>query len=161
MSRYDASGPNRILLEESIRIFLTEMVPYVIESLETSEGQPLGDPAMEQYDRAVGSNTIQDPQGDDRGFVDFHRALDRISLTVDCCWPVFKKRLRNRRAMRSALTQVSYANVFTAQEAHEESDLEPLYVEQRLDDMTNVLGRIGAQESKGRIDEMKKAITAA
>ena len=146
--RTDPNRPNRVLLDEAIGIFLTEMVPYVIQEVETSASQSPGAPAIDQYDRSVGSNFMQDLQTDDSGYIDAQKALERINITVDFHWPVFKKRLRNRSVMRSALTQIQYANSFGVQEANEMNDLEPLYVEQRLEDMTNVLGRIRAEESK-------------
>ena len=159
MNRNESSRPNRILLDEAIAVFLTEMVPYVKQEVEASASQSPGAPAIDRYDRSVGSNFMQDLQANELGYIDTQKALERINVTVDFHWPVFKKRLRNRSVMRSALTQIQYANSFTLEEAYEMNDLEPLYVEQRVDDMTNVLGRIGAQESKGTIQEMMKGIT--
>ena len=148
MDRNEPSRPNRILLDEAIAVFLTEMVPYVKQEVEASASLSPGAPAIDRYDRSVESNFMQDLQADELGYIDNQKALERINVTVDIHWPVFKKRLRNRSVMRSALTQIQYANSFTTQEAHEVDDLEPLYVEQRLDDMTNVLGRIGGSGVK-------------
>ena len=159
MDRNEPSRPNRILLDEAIAVFLTEMVPYVKREVEASAIQSPGAPAIDRYDRSVGSNFMQDLQADDLGYIDPQKALERINITVDYHWPVFKKRLRNRSVMRSSLTQIQYANSFTLEEANEMKDLEPLYVEQRLDDMANVLGRIEAEGSRGIIQGMKKSIT--
>ena len=146
-------------MDEAIGIFITEMAPYVIEEMESSSEPPQGAELIEQYDSETGGDLIRDFQRDETGYISPQRALDRINLSVNLCWPTFKKRLRNRRVMQSALQQILYANSFTLQEAQEMDDLEPLYVEQRLDDMTNILGRIGAEESQTRIEEMKISIT--
>ena len=150
-----ANRPNRILMNKALRIFLDEMVPYVIQEVETTAGQPIEVAAIEVFGENVGTQFIQDLGINNSGGLRRSFALTRISLTVDFFWPIFKKRLRNRKVTSGALKQIEYASVSSADG---DQDLEPLYIEQRLDDISNVLGRIGANDARREIEDMKKSI---
>ena len=163
--------PNRVLMDEARRIFLAEMVPYVTREIETTVGQPIETAAIDVFGKEVGERFIQDIENYEANQMASQRALTQINVTVDFHWPIFKKRLRNRKVMRSALTQIEYASASSdpiepidQRGQHidpsriKRPDLEPLYVEQRLDDIVNVLGRIGADDSRRRVEEMKKSI---
>lgn len=157
MSSRTHNRPNRALLDDAIGIFLHEMVPCVIQDVEAAGGnQPMERAAIAVFGPKPGEGFVQDMKNYDVNKTATTKALIRIAVAVEFMWPVFKKRLGNRKIASSALKQIEYASIDTVSER--DRDPEPLYVEQRLDDMSTVLGRIGAHEARAKIEDMKKSI---
>ena len=150
-----ANRPNQILMNKALRIFLDEMVPYVIQEVETAAGQPIETAAIEVFGEKQGSKFIEELENYDSNALAEQFALTRINLTVELFWPIFKQRLRNKKVMSGALKQIAYAAV---PGVAIEPEHEPIYVEQRLEDMSNVLGRIGADDARRNIEDMKISI---
>ena len=146
---------NQILMNNALRIFLDEMVPCVIQEVETAAGQPIEKAAIEVFGENQGNKFIEELEDYDSNAMTRQFALTRINLTVEFFWPIFKKRLRNKKVMSGALKQIAYAAV---PGVAINPELEPLYVEQRLDDMSNVLGRIGADDAQREIERLKDSI---
>ena len=151
-----ANRSNQVLLNKALRIFLDEMVPCVIQEVETATGQPIETAALEVFGENQGSKFIEELEGYASNRVAAQFALTRINLSVELFWPIFKKRLRNKKVMSGALKQIAYAAV---PGVAIEPELELLYVEQRLDDMSTVLGRIGADNAQREIEGMKNFIS--
>ncbi len=150
-----ANRPNRILINRALDLFLQEMVPYMTGEVEAVAGKPITAAAVDLFGESVGRQFLQDLGEYGSNSVTRHRALSRISLTVEFFWPIFKKRLRNRKVISGGLKQIEYAAVSSTDRGQ---DLDPLYVEQRLGDMSTVLGRIGADEAQRKIERMKNSI---
>ena len=151
-----ANRPNQVLMNKALRIFLDEMVPCVIHEVETAAGQPVETAAIEVFGENQGRKFIEELGNYDSNALAAQFALTRINLSVELFWPVFKKRLRNKKVMSGALKQIAYAAV---PGVAIEPELEPVYVEQRLEDMSTVLGRIGAADAQREIEDMKNAIS--
>ena len=151
-----ANRTNQVLMNKALRIFLDEMVPYVIQEVETVAGQPVETAAIQVFGEKQGSQFLEEIEDYDSNALAAQFALTRINLTVDLFWPIFKKRLRNKKVMSSALKQISYAGV---PGVAIDPEHEPLYVEQRLDDISTVLGRIGADGAQREIEGMKNSIS--
>ena len=147
---------NQILMSNALRIFLDEMVSCVIQEVESAAGQPIEKAAIEVFGENQGNKFIEELENYDANALAAQFALSRINLTVELFWPIFKKRLRNKKVASGALKQIAYAAV---PGVPIDPELEPLYVEQRLDDMSNVLGRIGADDAKREIESMKNSIS--
>ena len=130
-------GPNRVAMDEAIGVFLAEIVPYMVSEIETAASQPIESAALEVFGREVGNQS----------------ALNRISLTVEFFWPIFKQRMRNRKVSTGALRQIEYAGVSAADRG---VDLEPLYVEQRMADIIDILGRIQADSAREEVEILQK-----
>ena len=145
----------RAVMDEGLTIFLGEMAPYLIRQVETLAGQPIETAAVEVFGKEVGNRFVEDLTYYDSGVPGLGRALTRISLTVEFCWPMFKKQLRNKKVAVSALKQIEFSSAFAADRG---SGLEHLYVKQRLEEMADLLARIYADEALGRIEELKSQI---
>ena len=146
---------NQILMNNALRIFLDEMVPCDIQEVETAAGQPIEMAAIKVFGENQGNKFIEELGNYDSNALAAQFALTRINLSVELFWPIFKKRLRNKKVMSGALKQIAYAAV---PGVAIDPELEPLYVEQRLEDMSNVLGRIGADDAQREIESMKNFI---
>ena len=149
---------NQILLNKGLRIFLDEIAPCVIQEVETAVGQPIETAAIEVFGANQGRKFIEELENYNSNDLAAQLALTRINVSVDFFWPVFKKRFRNRKVTSSALKQIAYAAVPGVEI---EPELEPLYVEQRLEDMLSILGRIGAADALMRIESLKDSIREA
>ena len=147
--------PRRVLMNRALDLFLDEMVPYVTGKVEELSGKPIEDAAVEVFGENVGNQFLQDLADYGVNSVMTHQALSRIGLTVEFFWPMFKNTLRNRAVATGALKQIQYA---AATGADHGQDLDRLYVEQRFDDMSNILGRIGAEGAQNEIEGMKALI---
>ena len=150
-----ASRPNQVLVNNELKIFLDEMVPCVIQEVENAAGQPIETAVIEAFGENQGNRFIEELENYDSNALTAQFALSRINLTVDLFWPIFKKRLRNKEVMSGAIKQIACAAV---PGVPIDPELEPLYVEQRLEDMSNVLGRIGADIAQREIERMKISI---
>lgn len=150
-----ANRSNQALLNRALSIFLDEMVPCVIQEVEIAAGKPIETAALEVFGENQGNKFIEELANYDSNAMASQFALTRINLTVDLFWPIFKKRLRNKKVMSGALRQIAYAAV---PGVAIEPELESLYVEQRLDDMSTVLRRIGAADAQRVIESMKESI---
>ena len=146
---------NQILMNNALRIFLDEMVSCVIQEVETAAGQPIETAAIEVFGENQGNKFIEELGNYDSNALAAQFALTRINLTVDFFWPIFKKRFGNKKVVGGALKQIAYAAI---PGVPIDPELEPLYVEQRLEDMSNILGRIGADDAKREIESMKSSI---
>ena len=146
---------NRAVMDEGLTIFLSAMAPYLFREIETTAGQPVETAAAEIFGQEVGDRFVEDLSSYESGASGRGRALTRIGLTVEFCWPIFKKQLRNRKTVVSALKQIEFSGVSAADRG---SDLEHLYVEQRFEEMADILGRIDADEARRAIEDLKSDI---
>ena len=76
-------------------------------------------------------------------------------FTVEFCWPIFKNHLRNKKVAVSALRQIEFSGVSAADE---DSGLEQLFVEQRFEEIADILKRIDADKALGKIEALKSEI---
>ena len=146
---------NRTVMDEGLAIFLNAMGPFVLQQMEAITGQPAEMASVEVLGEKIGNELVEDLASREAGVVGRGRALTRISLTVEFCWPVFKKQLRNKKVAVSALKQIEFSAVSSSDGGQ---DLECLYVEQRFEEMEDILRRIDAVEALGRIKELKSEI---
>ena len=142
-------------MDEAIGVFLAEIVPYMVSEIETAASQPIQSAALEVLGREVGNQFLTDLGIGQSGALRRQPALSRISLTVEFFWPIFKQRLRNRKVSTGALRQIEYAGVSAADRG---VDLEPLYVEQRMDDIIDILGKIQADSAREEVERLQKPI---
>ena len=142
-------------MDEAIGVFLAEIIPYVVSEIETAADQPIESAAFEVFGGEVGSQFLTDLGIGQSERVPRHLALTRISLTVEFFWPIFKKRLRNRKVTSGALKQIEYSAVTSADRG---VDLEELYVEQRMDDIIDILGKIETNEAREEVERLKTSI---
>ena len=133
--------PRRTLMNRALGLFLDEMVPYVTGKVEELSGKPIEDAAVEVFGENVGNQFLQDLADYRINSAARHQALSRSSLTLEFFWPMFKKTLRNRSVTSGALKQIQYT---AATGTDQGQGLDRLYTELRLDDISNILGRIGA-----------------
>ena len=146
-------GPNRVAMDEAIGVFLAKIVPYMVSEIETAASQPIESAALEVFGREVGNQFLTDLGIGQSGALRRQPALNRISLTVEFFWPIFKQRMRNRKVSTGALRQIEYAGVSAADRG---VDLEPLYVEQRMADIIDILGRIQADSAREEVEILQK-----
>lgn len=142
-------------MDEAIGVFLKVMVPYVVSEIERAAEQPIESAAIEVFGGEVGRQFLTDLGIGQSRLVRRQPALSRISLTVEFFWPIFKKRLRNRKVTSGALRQIEYSAVTSADRG---VDLEELYVEQRMDDIIDILGKIEAIEAREEVERLKTSI---
>ena len=150
-----AYASNRAVMDEGLTIFLGAMAPYLIREIETLADKPIEVAANEIFGQEVGTRFVEDLSNYDSGEAGRGRALTRITLTVEFCWPVFKRRLRNKKVAVGALRQIEFSGVSAADE---NSGLEQLFVEQRFEEMEEILNRIDADEALGKIEALKDEI---
>ena len=150
-----AYASNRAVMDEGLMIFLGAMTPYLVQEIETLTDKPIEVAANELFGQEVGTRFLEDLSNYESGASGRGRALTRITLTVEFCWPIFKKRLRNKKMAVSALKQIEFSGVSAADE---ESGLERLFVEQRFEEMVDILSRIDATEELVRIEDLKSEI---
>ena len=147
--------PNRVAMNKAIGIFLEEIMPYIVSEIEMVVGKPIESAAIDVLGDKVGSRFLEDLGIGQSERVPRHLALTRISLTVEFFWPIYKKRLRNRKVTSGALRQIEYSAVTSADRG---VDLEELYVEQRMDDIIDILGKIEAIEAREEVERLKTSI---
>ena len=150
-----AYASNRAVMDEGLTIFLGAMAPYVIREIETLADKPIEVAANEIFGQEVGTRFVEDLSNYESGVSGRGRALTRITLTVEFCWPIFKRRLRNKKVAVGALRQIEFSGVSAADE---NSGLEQLFVEQRFEEMEDILNRIDADEALGTIEALKDEI---
>ena len=126
-----------------------------MSEIETTAGKPIESAALDVFGDKVGSRFLKDLGIGQSERVPRQLALTRISLTVEFFWPIFKERLRNRKVTSGALKQIEYSAVTSADRG---VDLEELYVEQRMDDIIDILGKIEANEARERVERLKTSI---
>lgn len=86
-------------------------MPCVIQEVETAAGKPIETAAIEVFGENQGNKFIEELENYDSNGMTRQFALTRINLSVELFWPIFKKRLRNKRVMSGALKQIAYAAV--------------------------------------------------
>ena len=146
---------NRAAMDEGLTIFLGAITPYLIREIEMLADKPIEVAANEIFGQEVSTRFVEDLSNYDSGETGRGRALTRITLTVEFCWPIFKKRLRNKKVAVGALRQIEFSGVSAADEI---SGLEQLFVEQRFEEIANILSRIDADEALGKIEALKNEI---
>ena len=150
-----AYASNRAVMDEGLTIFLGAMAPYVIREIETLADKPIDVAANEIFGHEVGTRFVEDLSNYESGGSGRGRALTRITLTVEFCWPIFKNHLRNKKMAVSALRQIEFSGVSAADE---DSGLEKLFVEQRFEEIADILSRIDADEALGEFEALKNEI---
>ena len=111
-----AYASNRAVMDEGLTIFLGAMTTYLIREIETLTDKPIEVAANELFGQEVGSRFVEDLSNYDSGEAGRCRALTRITLTVEFCWPIFKERLRNKKVAVSSLRQIEFSGVSAADE---------------------------------------------
>ena len=150
-----AYASNRAVMDEGLTIFLGAMAPYLIREIEMLADKPVDVAASEMFGQEVGARFVEDLSNYKSGVSGRGRALTRITLTVEFCWLIFKKRLRNKKVAVGALRQIEFSGVSAADE---NSGLEQLFVEQRFEEIADILSRIDADEALGKIEALKNEI---
>ena len=102
-----AYASNRAVMDEGLTIFLGAMTTYLVREIETLADKPIEVAANEIFGQEVGTRFLEDLSNYESGASERSPALTRITLTVEFCWPVFKKRLRNKKMTVSALRTCS------------------------------------------------------